>query len=79
MALEYNIVETLCTISERDGWAKEVNVVSWNHREPKLDIREWNADHTKMTKGITLTEDEAVKLAITLYNYATERSKICER
>jgi hypothetical protein len=44
------------------GWNKELNLVSFNDREPKLDIREWNPDHTEMGKGITLTKEEANKL-----------------
>ena len=30
---------------------------------PKLDIRDWAPEHEKMGKGITLTEEEAEKLA----------------
>ena len=44
------------------GWSKELNLVSWNNGTPKLDIREWSADHQRMGKGITLTDDEAKAL-----------------
>jgi hypothetical protein len=44
------------------GWSKELNIVAWNGREPKLDIRDWSEDHARMGKGVTLTRDEAVKL-----------------
>ena len=40
------------------GWTKELNMVSWNDHEPKYDIREWSPDHTRMGKGVTLTEEE---------------------
>ena len=40
------------------GWRKELNIVSWNGRPPKLDIRDWNETHDKMGKGITLTGAE---------------------
>ena len=40
------------------GWKKEVNLVSWNDRPPKLDIREWDEHHVKMGKGITLNGEE---------------------
>lgn len=40
------------------GWAKELNIVEWNGGVPKYDIREWSPDHTRMTRGITLTEPE---------------------
>lgn len=48
------------------GWATELNEVSWNGAEPKYDIRRWNADHTKMGKGITLTKAEATSLLLAL-------------
>ena len=58
--LKFEITEHLGVISESArGWKKEVNYVSWNGRDPKLDIREWNEDHTRMGKGITLTDEEA--------------------
>jgi len=37
---------------------KELNLISWNEREPKYDIREWSPDHEKMGKGVTLSEEE---------------------
>lgn len=42
--------------------AKEVNLVSWNGNPAKVDIREWYDDHTRMKKGITLTDAEAKEL-----------------
>lgn len=48
--------------NERTGWAKELNLVSWNGGPAKYDIREWDPDHEKMGRGMTLTEDEARKL-----------------
>ena len=50
------------------GWSKELNLISWNEREPKLDIREWSPDHSKMGKGVTLTTEEAIKLKELLGN-----------
>ena len=49
--------------SEKNEWKKELNLVSWNNRSPKLDIRDWAPGHEKMSKGITLTEGEAAQLA----------------
>lgn len=57
---KYDIVEELGVLSENaKGWRKELNFVSFNEREAKMDIREWNPDHTRMSKGITLSEEEA--------------------
>ncbi|MEQ9764715.1 MULTISPECIES: YdbC family protein [Streptococcus] len=56
---KFEIVEKLLVLSENDkGWTKELNRVSFNGAEPKFDIRSWSPDHTKMGKGITLTNEE---------------------
>ena len=44
------------------GWQKEINLVSWNERQPKIDIRDWAPEHEKMGKGITLSFEELKKL-----------------
>lgn len=49
--------------SETDVYHTELNIISWFGKEPKLDIRGWSDDHKKMTKGISLTEDEFIKIA----------------
>lgn len=57
--LSYTITEHLGVLSENaKGWTKELNLVSWNDREPKYDIREWSPDHTRMGKGVTLSAEE---------------------
>jgi len=62
-SLNYEIVETIGVISESSkGWKKELNLVSWNNREPKYDLRDWAPDHEKMGKGITLTKEEVESL-----------------
>lgn len=61
--LKYEIVKNLGVLSQSpSGWSKEINLVSWNDREPKYDIRDWAPDHGKMGKGITLTADEIILL-----------------
>ncbi|EOH95735.1 hypothetical protein UAY_03161 [Enterococcus moraviensis ATCC BAA-383] len=55
----YEIVEEIAVLSDNGkGWRKEFNLVSWNGRPPKFDLRDWSADHEKMGKGITLTNEE---------------------
>lgn len=44
---------------EKSGWKKEFNLVAWNGRNPKYDIRDWSPDHEKMGKGVTLSPEEA--------------------
>lgn len=59
----FEIVEELGIISTGSkGWNKELNLVSYNGREPKFDIREWSPDHTKMGKGVTLSDEEVKTL-----------------
>ncbi len=66
----FKIVESLGVISDASrGWKKELNLVSWNDRDAKLDIRDWSEDHQKMGKGITLTRDEGAKLKELLEKY----------
>ena len=61
--IKYEITESLGTLSENaKGWKKELNLISWNEREPKYDIRDWSEDHSKMGKGVTLTGEEIKKL-----------------
>ena len=50
------------------GWRKELNLVSWNGRDPKYDLRDWSPEHEKMGKGITLSNEEVEKLAGLLEN-----------
>lgn len=58
------IVRHIGNLSESfRGWTKELNIISWNGGVPKLDIRDWAPEHEKMGKGITLSEEEAEKLA----------------
>ena len=61
--LVYEIVESIGKFSAEDSaWKKELNLVKWNNNAPKYDLRSWNADHTKMGKGITLTKEEIIAL-----------------
>lgn len=59
----YEVVETIAVLSEGTrGWQKELNLVSWNNREPKYDIRDWSENHEKMGKGVTLSKEELAAL-----------------
>jgi hypothetical protein len=65
----YEIVKHLGIISEGSGgWAKELNLISWNGKEPKYDIRDWGPDHEKMGKGITLSASDIKALKELLAN-----------
>ncbi len=59
----YEIIEEIAVLSENEkGWRKELNLIAWNGREPKYDIRDWAPEHEKMGKGVTLTKEELKEL-----------------
>jgi hypothetical protein len=61
--IKFDIVKNIGTLSEGSrGWKKEVNIVSWNDRKAKIDIRDWDEKHEKMGKGITLDKEEISEL-----------------
>lgn len=61
--IKFEITKELGALSENaKGWKKELNLVSWNDREPKYDLRDWSPEHEKMGKGITLTGEEIKNL-----------------
>ncbi len=67
--IKYEIIEETGVLSESSkGWTKELNIISWNDREPKYDIREWAPGHEKMGKGVTLTKGELKELKRILNN-----------
>ena len=61
--IKYEIIKKIGVLStSASGWAKELNLISWNDREPKYDLRDWSADHEKMGKGVTLSKEELLAL-----------------
>lgn len=61
--MEFVIYARIADLSAADnGWTKELNLVSWNRREPVYDIRTWTADHSRYGKGVTLTAGEMARL-----------------
>lgn len=72
-SITYQIIKHLGTIrSYPDGTQLEVNIVSWNHAEPKFDIRNWSANHATMERGLTLEKADAEKVAEILTDYFKE-------
>jgi hypothetical protein len=61
--IKFEIKETVGTLSQSPkGWNKELNLLSWNGKEPKYDLRDWAPEHDKMGKGVTLTKEELKEL-----------------
>ena len=67
--IKYEIEKEVGVISESTkGWTKELNLISWNEKEAKYDLRDWAPEHEKMGKGVTLSVDELKKLKELLNN-----------
>ena len=61
--IQYEIVKEIAVLSASDrGYTKEINLISWNGKEPKYDIRSFSPNREKCGKGITLNADEAAAL-----------------
>lgn len=61
--IKYEITERIAVISTNaKGWERQLNMISWNDHEPKYDIRDWSPDGSRMTKGITMTQEELATL-----------------
>ncbi len=59
----YEIIKEFGVLSTSPkDWNKELNLVSWNGKDPKYDLRDWAPGHEKMGKGVTLTEEEMTEL-----------------
>jgi hypothetical protein len=61
--IKYEIIKKIGFLSKTEkGWVKELNLISWNDRDAKYDIREWSPDREKMGKGVTLSKEELLAL-----------------
>ncbi len=61
--IKFEIIKKIGVLSSTaSGWEKQLNLISWNEREPKYDIREWSPDGEKMGKGVTLSKEELLNL-----------------
>ena len=63
-SVTYKILDHIGVLATyKNNWSKELNLIQWNDRSPKFDIRDWDAEHEHMSRGITLHEDEARELS----------------
>lgn len=75
--ITFKIIKHIGKVGEPSsaGWQTEVNLVSWNGKEPKIDIRQWSPDHARMGKGLTFTEDEIQDLSVVLFEMGQKKAK----
>jgi len=71
--VHFKVLERIAVLGEsHGGWKTELNLVSWNERDPKLDLRAWDPRHEHMGKGITLTLEEATALRVALEHWLSK-------
>lgn len=76
--ITFEIVEHIGVVSNyENGWTKEVNLVSWNGQPAKFDLRDWDREHERMSRGITLMPGE-MKRVVDLYISNKNRKVIQE-
>ncbi len=57
--IKYDIIKKIGVLSKSaSGWTMEINLISWNDRDAKYDIREWSPDRERRGKGVTLSTEE---------------------
>lgn len=69
---KYEIIKQVATLSDNNGYTKEVNIIKYGDKEPLLDIRKWDRNNDKMQKGVTITKDELEALKEALNNLEWE-------
>lgn len=67
----YEIIEEIGQVGKptASGWSTRLNLISWNGGSPKLDIRSWNEDMSRMGKGVSFSKEDAKDLALLLNSY----------
>ena len=66
----FEIMDHIGSLStSASGWQREVNIVAWNGKQARLDIRDWNPEHTKMSRGIGLNGIEVENLTALLNSF----------
>ncbi len=67
--IKFEITKKIGMLSKSaSGWEKQLNLISWNDRDPKYDLRDWSPDGVKMGKGVTLSKEELLALKELLNN-----------
>lgn len=69
--ISYEIIKHIAVISKTDMHTKELNIISWNGREPVYDMRVWRTgkDGIKSPlKGISMNKADVLTLKELLAN-----------
>lgn len=58
--ITYEIIDHFGVYEEHSGgWKGEVNLISWNGKDPKVDIRNWDEERSKCSKGVSMSMEAA--------------------
>lgn len=75
---QFEVTERIAVLDRsRQNWTVELNRVSFNGGDSKLDLRTWRPDG-RMSKGITLNDQVAKNLFLALADYYGEQFKESE-
>ena len=75
--ITYDIDKSIAVLETYNtGWRKELNFVSWNGGVLKYDIRDWDREHKRMSRGATLTEEEMRKLVSAMNEVYAHRTDV---
>ena len=67
--IDFTIIKEIGVLSSASkGWELQLNIVKWGNNAPKYDLRTWAPGRSKAGKGITFTEEEAIKLMDLLHS-----------
>lgn len=73
---KFEVTQRIAVLStDRNGWKKEVNMVSFNDKPPILDIRKWSPNG-RMSKGIALKKEEVQALKEVLQTLHFEKEEV---
>lgn len=72
--ITYEILEEIAILpKDREGkktkWGLEVNLVTWNNKEPGVDIRWWSENRERVGKGVNISKRDAELLCLALQEY----------
>lgn len=71
-SIKFEILEHIAEIDANDSTSLQLNIVSWNDKPEKYDLRFWNTrdrDGMRAYKGICLDKEQLVKLREALDDY----------
>lgn len=79
-AFKFEILRHMGVVGKyQTGWSKEINIVSWRGGSPKLDIRDWDPKHERMSRGVTMHKDEVLTtMKILMDNYGDDFKRVNE-